>query len=187
MLCPLFRILWFCSSRIDVSTLVWSHCMKQAASGPANWKSLISSKFNLPLIGIFKWPTSPGPYRATICRGRELNYRSHTYFFDHTRTMEGLPGWVIGPMQGPPPRQHKHERQHTPSTQSVIPTRRIWNDDYDGQMIFGDLGGLKFPVICLTGEEKPRKNLTQATCPDRESNSGPAARQARMLPLAPQR
>ena len=31
------------------------------------------------------------------------------------------------------------------------------NDDYDGQMIFGDLGGLKFPDICLTSEEKPRK------------------------------
>ena len=40
-------------------------------------------------------------------------------------------------------------------------------DDNDGQMIFGDLGGLKLPDICLTGEEKPRKNLTQETCPDR--------------------
>ena len=46
-------------------------------------------------------------------------------------------------------------------------------DDYDGQMIFGDLGGLKHPDICLTGEEKPRKNLTQETCPDRGSNPGP--------------
>ena len=33
-------------------------------------------------------------------------------------------------------------------------------DDNDGQMIFGD-------------EEKPRKNLTQETCPDRGSNPGP--------------
>ena len=71
------------------------------------------------------------------------------------------------------PRQHKHERQYTPSTHSVIPRRRIWNDDCDGQMIFGDLGGLKFPGICLTGEENPRKNLTQETCPDRGSNPGP--------------
>ena len=46
-------------------------------------------------------------------------------------------------------------------------------DDYDSQMIFGDLVGLKLPDICLTGEEKPRKNLTQETCSDRESNSGP--------------
>ena len=47
------------------------------------------------------------------------------------------------------------------------------NMDNDGQMIFGDLGGLKLPEICLIGEEKPRKNLTQETCPDRGSNPGP--------------
>ena len=46
-------------------------------------------------------------------------------------------------------------------------------DDNDGQMIFGDLVGLKLPEIPLTGEEKPRKNLTQETCPDRGSNPGP--------------
>ena len=28
-------------------------------------------------------------------------------------------------------------------------------DDNDGQMIFGDLGGLKLRDICLTGEKKP--------------------------------
>ena len=96
--------------------------------------------------------------------------------------MEGLPGWVISPMPGPPPRQHKHERQYTPSTHSFIPTRRTWNDDDDGQMVFGDLGGLKFPDISLTGEEKPRKNLTRPGV-----EAGPAAWQARMLPHAPQR
>ena len=47
------------------------------------------------------------------------------------------------------------------------------DDDDDGQMIFGDLGGLKFPNICLTGEEKPLKNLTQETSPDWGSNPGP--------------
>ena len=35
-------------------------------------------------------------------------------------------------------------------------------------MIFGDLGGLK-----LTGEENPRKNITQETCPNRGSNPDP--------------
>ena len=45
-------------------------------------------------------------------------------------------------------------------------------DDTDGQMIFGDLGGLKLPDIYLTGEGKPRKNLTQETCPNQESNPG---------------
>ena len=47
------------------------------------------------------------------------------------------------------------------------------DDDNDGQMIFRELGGLKLPDIRLTGEEKPRKNLTQVTCPDRGSNPGP--------------
>ena len=46
-------------------------------------------------------------------------------------------------------------------------------DDNDGQMIFGDPGGLKLPDICLTGQENPRKNLTQETCLDRGSNPGP--------------
>ena len=49
----------------------------------------------------------------------------------------------------------------------------ISDDDNDGQMIFGDLGGLKLPDICLTGEEKPRKNPTQETCPGQGSNPGP--------------
>ena len=40
-------------------------------------------------------------------------------------------------------------------------------------MIVGDLEGLKVPDICLTDEEKPRKNLTQETSPDRGSNPGP--------------
>ena len=31
------------------------------------------------------------------------------------------------------------------------------SDDDDGQMIFGDLEGLKLPDICLAGEEKPEK------------------------------
>ena len=41
------------------------------------------------------------------------------------------------------------------------------DDVNDGQMIFGDLGGLKLPDNCL------RKNLTQETCPDRGPNLGP--------------
>ena len=65
--------------------------------------------------------------------------------------MECLPGWGISSMPGPPPRQHEHDpRQHeherlkayTPFTQPFILTRRIWKDDYEDQMIFGDLVGL---------------------------------------------
>ena len=60
------------------------------------------------------------------------------------------------------------------STSKVIDARNeMIMDDYDGQMIFGDLLGLKLPDIRLTREEKPRNNLTQETCPDRGSNPGP--------------
>ena len=45
-----------------------------------------------------------------------------------------------------------------------------YNDD---QMIFGVLGGLKLPDICLTGEgKKTRKKLPQEICPDRGSKPG---------------
>ena len=47
------------------------------------------------------------------------------------------------------------------------------DDDNDGQMMFGDLVGLKLPDICLTGEGKTPKNLTQETCPGRGSNPDP--------------
>ena len=63
---------------------------------------------------------------------------------------------------------HQHLR-------SLAPVMNDDDDDDDGQMIFGDLGGLKLPDICLISEEKPRKNLTQETCPDRGSNLGPTA------------
>ena len=38
-------------------------------------------------------------------------------------------------------------------------------NDNDGQIIFGDLGGLKLHDICLTGEEKPRKNPPRKPVP----------------------
>ena len=60
------------------------------------------------------------------------------------------------------------------STSKVIGARNeMMMEYYDCQMSFGDLVGLKLPDIRLTGEEKPRKNLTQETCPDRVSNPGP--------------
>jgi len=47
----------------------------------------------------------------------------------------------------------------------------------------GDRLGVKFPDICLMGEEKPQKNLTQETCPDRESNPGPLRERRIRYPL----
>ena len=34
------------------------------------------------------------------------------------------------------------------------------SDDNDGQIIFGDLVGLKLPDICLTGEKNPGKKTS---------------------------
>ena len=60
------------------------------------------------------------------------------------------------------------------STSQVMGARNeMMMYDYDGQIIFGDLVGLKLPDIRLTGEGKPRKNHTQETYPDRGSNPGP--------------
>ena len=56
-------------------------------------------------------------------------------------------------------------RQHLRSLAPIM-------NDNEGQMRFGDLGGLNLPDIRLTGEEKPRKNLTQETCPNWGSNPG---------------
>ena len=101
--------------------------------------------------------------------------------------MEGLLGWVISSRPGPPPRQHKHERQHTPGTYLLIPTRRLWNDDYGGQIIFGDLVCLTFFDSCLIGEQKPREKPHPGNLSRPGIESGPAAWQARMLLPVPQR
>ena len=102
--------------------------------------------------------------------------------------MEGLPGWVVGQMPGPPPRQHKHERQYTPSTHSVILTRRIWNDDDDGRP--NDIRGPWGPKISWHlsyGWGKTPKKPHPGNLSRPGIEPGPAAWQARMLSLAPQR
>ena len=68
-------------------------------------------------------------------------------------------------MPEPPPRQHKHERRYTPSTHSVIQ-----QGDYEimimaARLYSGTFVGLKFPDICLTGEEKPRKTSPRKPFP----------------------
>ena len=133
--------------------------------------SLTHLSLTSPLYVPFTWLTLPGPFRTTTCRERELT-QNHIILFWLHKDMKGLPEWGINSVSGPPPRQHNYERWYTSSTHPFILTRRIWKDYYDGQMIFGDLVGLKLPDICLTGEEKPRTNIIQETCPDRGSNPG---------------
>ena len=67
----------------------------------------------------------------------------------------GPPRLGVSSMPGPPTRQYEHERRYTPVTHPSIQTTRIWTDDYEDEMIFGNLVGLKFPDTCLIGEEKP--------------------------------
>ena len=81
---------------------------------------------------------------------------TYLFFWPHME-MDGLPGWGFSSMPVPPLRQHKHKRRYKSFTHTFILTRWVWKDDDDGQMIFGDLVGLKLPDICLTGEEKPQK------------------------------
>ena len=97
--------------------------------------------------------------------------------------MEDLPGWEISSMPGSSPRQHKHERRYTPFTHPFILTRRIWKDDNDGQVIFGDLVGLKLLDICLKGEEKPQKTTPSELAPTGDRTRARCV-MSRMLPPA---
>ena len=47
---------------------------------------------------------------------------TYILFWPH-KDMEGLPRWGTSPKPGAPPRQHKHERQYTPSTHSNHPNK----------------------------------------------------------------
>ena len=131
------------------------------------------SKFNLPLIGNFTWPTPPGPYRATTCRGRELNYRSQTYFFDHTRTWRASPDeWSAqwrGHLRDSTNLKDNTHQAYTPSNQQgeyemMIATAKWYS---------GTLGAWSFLTFVLQVRKNPEKNFTQETCPDRGSNPGP--------------
>ena len=52
------------------------------------------------------------------------------------------------------------------STSKVIGARNeMMMDDYDGQMIFGDIVGLKLPDIRLTGEENPERTSPRELVP----------------------
>ena len=71
-------------------------------------------------------------------------------------------------------RQHKHERRYTSFTHTFIRTTWIWKDDYDGQMIFGDLMGLNFLTFVLQVRKNPQKTSPRKLVPT-EVEPGPAA------------
>ena len=75
-------------------------------------------------------------------------------------------------MPGPPPRQQEHEARYHSRTHSFK------QGEYERMIMTSKLYSVtlwakRFLTFCLTGEEKPRKNLTQETCSDRGSNAGP--------------
>ena len=103
--------------------------------------------------------------------GRGLNYGSHTYLFDHTRTWRTTPDeWSAlcrGHLRDSTNMKDNTHQAHTQSSRQgeyeMIITTAKWYS--------GTLGGLKFPEIFLTGEEKtsPRKPVptgdrTRARC-----------------------
>ena len=129
------------------------------------------SKFNLPLIGSFYVTHAARALQSHDLSGEGLKpWITDILFWPH-KDMEGLPGSVISPMPGPPPRQHKHERQYTPSTHPFNKANMEWwwrrpND------IRGPCGPKGSRHLSYRWG-KTRDNLTQETCPDRGSNPGP--------------
>ena len=116
-----------------------------------------------------------------------INSGSHNTFLT-TQGHGGLTGWGISSMPGSPPRQHKHERWYTQFTHTFITTRRMWKYDYDGQMIFGDLAGIKASWhLSYKWRKTPKKKPHPGNLSRPGIEPGPAACQARMLPPAPQR
>ena len=131
------------------------------------------------------WPTPPGPYRATTCRGRELNYGSHTYFFDHTKTWRPPrmsdqlnAGATSQTAQTWKPIHPKHTLSH-PNKANMEWWLR-WPNDTLGPW------GPKVSWHLSYRWGKTPKKPHQGNLSRLRIEPGPAAWQARMLPLVPQ-
>ena len=100
--------------------------------------------------------------------------------------MEGLPGWVISPMPGPPPRQHKHERQcntkHTLSHPNKVNIEWLLRRPNDIRRPRGPK--VTWHLSYRWGKTPKKPHPGNLSRPGIEP--GPATWQARMLPLAPQ-
>ena len=128
----------------------------------------------------------PGPYRATTCRGRELNYGSHTYFFDHTRTWRASPRMSDQPNAGATSETAQiwktRHTKHTPShpNKANMEWRLRGPNDSRGPW------GPKVSWHLSDRWGKTPKKLHPGNLSRPGIEPGPAAWQARMLPLAPQ-
>ena len=127
------------------------------------------SKFNLPLIGSFYVTHAARALQShDLWREGIKLWITDILFLPH-KDMEGLSGWVISPMPGPPPRQHKHERQYT-SINTNKANMEWWlrrpND------IQGPCGPKVSRHLSYRWGKTPRKPHP-GNRPDRGSNSGP--------------
>ena len=126
----------------------------------------------------------PGPYRATTCRGRELNCGSQTYFFDHTRT------WRASPMSDQPNARATSETAQTWKTIHTKHTPIHTNANMEWLRRPNDIRGPCGPKVSRHlsyrwGKTPKKPHPGNLSRPGIEPE--PAAWQARMLPLAPQR
>ena len=107
---------------------------------------------------------------ATTCRERELTL-NHIHTSLTTQGHGGPPRLKDQINAGATSETTEHERQYTTFTHPFILTRHTWKDDYDCQMIFGDLGH-RATLYLSYRWWKNTENLTQETCPDRGANPG---------------
>ena len=128
----------------------------------------------------------PGPYRATTCRGRELNCGSQTYFFDHKRKWRASPDEWSAQCRATSETAQTWKTIHTKHTpfHSNKANMEWWlrrpND------IRGPCGSkVSRHLSCWWGKTPKKPHPGNLSRPGIEP--GPAAWQARMLPLAPQR
>ena len=131
-------------------------------------------KFNLPIIGAFMWLMPPGPYRDTTCAERKLTM-DHIYTFLPHKDMEGLPGWGINSMPGPPLRQHKHERRYTTFTHPFMLTRWMKGWLWQPNDIRGPCGPkASWPKkLVSTGESNPGPLCDRHSCYHTLHSGGP--------------
>ena len=150
--------------------------------------SLFTRYFTSPFVGIYMAPAARA-LRGHHLSGevRTMDLQIHPYFFDLTRTWRGLPGRGISSVPGPPPRQHRHIRQSTTFTHTVIQHRHEmmkmmmeWPND------IGDPWGPKFSGIRPKTEGKsPEKTPVREFVPTGIRTRARSVRGANASPTPP--
>ena len=104
--------------------------------------------------------------------GEGINFGSHKYFFT-TQNMEASPNKWLTQSGATSETTRTLKTIHTMHSLIHYKKADIIRMIMMAKWYSENHGSLKLPDICLTGEENPRKNLSQETCPDRGSQPGP--------------